>query len=179
MSAAPRSPLNGELTPVGRITFVGCAFAGLGLLTVALIDAAAIRHPALAVATACAALVMGTVCLLLPWERLSATWLLLPAIGGITLTAIGIWSGRGTHSPYAFFYFYVAAMAAYFADRRRMLVVVALISVAAALPMAYDQNVAFQWRLLQWLVLSSTCGALAIILQGQRARLRQAAAQAQ
>src|SRR5437763_7606762 len=94
MSAAPPSPFTGELAPVGRIAFFGCAFAAAGALMVALVDAPAIRHPALAAASGVAALGLGTVCLLLPWERLSIRWLLLPAIGGIVLCALGIWSGR-------------------------------------------------------------------------------------
>src|SRR4051812_11564362 len=123
-------------------------------------------------------IVVGLASLLLPWERLSRTWVAFPVLTGAGLTALACWNFGGAGSPFALFYLYVATIAAYFASRRQTIFACGAVAVFAGLPLVYDHDHTLTQCLFEWALVSSMATALALVLHHQRERVRRAAAHA-
>jgi diguanylate cyclase (GGDEF)-like protein len=113
-------------------------------------------------------------CLLLPWDRLSQRWVLLPIIGGVVLTALACANAVGTESSYSAFYVFLAAMAGYFCTRTQAFGVLALIVVAAGLPIFYDLDTTLAQRIEAWGLKALVSAVILVLLQHARTRARDA-----
>ena len=82
------------------------------------------------------ALLIGLVCLALPWERMSRAWLHVPAvIATVEVTALVGIAGRS----FAFFFVFVAIYAAFISRRpAELLAQLALISLGLLAPLVYE-----------------------------------------
>jgi diguanylate cyclase (GGDEF)-like protein len=165
-----------DLSLLGKITAIAAVGGTFGTAVLWVADPSGVRSVPFEVAGIVLTIVVGLASLLLPWERLSRTWVAFPVLTGAGLTALACWNFGGAGSPFALFYLYVATIAAYFASRRQTLFACGAVAVFAGLPLIYDHDHTLTTRLFEWFLVTSMATALALVLQHQRERVRRSTA---
>ncbi len=167
-----------DLSLLGKITAIAAVGGTFGTAVLWAADPGGVRSGPFEVVGIVLTIVVGMASLLLPWERLSRTWVAFPVLTGAGLTALACWNFGGAGTPFALFYLYVATIAAYFASRRQTIFACGAVAVFAGLPLVYDHHHTLTQRLFEWVLVTSMATALALVLQHQRERVRRATAHA-
>jgi GGDEF domain-containing protein len=168
-----------DLSLLGRITALAAAGGILGTVVLRLAEPGRIESDVGLAVGVVLALAVGVASLLLPWRRLSRSWVAMPVVAGAGLTALACWNTGGSGSPFALFFLYVATLAAYFASRRQTLFACGVVALCASLPVFYDHDASLTQRLFEWILVTAMSTALSLVLQHQREKVRRATVHAQ